>query len=265
MKAIVYTSQTGHTQRYAQMLAERTGVPAYSLKEAGKSLRRGEEIFYMGWLMAGTVKGLQSAMDRYTIRGAAIVGVSPQGNGDLWTEARINGGYSDSGGRLFYLQGGYAPEKLGFFYRMMMKPMAGSVVRQVQARGEAATDQERRMAEIFQHGGDFVREEALDEIEAAIKEEEKEDAEKKEPAFTFDNPSGDNIFLPVSANSGDGENCLVYTVAYEEDGSHKIELLYEVVLDETGKIARRDRSGEVEWNCIAYQTGEGWKAAKGEE
>ena len=152
MKAIVYTSQTGHTQRYAQMLAERTGVPAYSLKEAGKSLRRGEEIFYMGWLMAGTVKGLQSAMDRYTIRGAAIVGVSPQGNGDLWTEARINGGYSDSGGRLFYL------------YRMMMKPMAGSVVRQVQARGEAATDQERRMAEIFQHGGDFVREEALDEI-----------------------------------------------------------------------------------------------------
>ena len=164
MKAIVYTSQTGHTQRYAQMLAERTGVPAYSLKEAGKSLRRGEEIFYMGWLMAGTVKGLQSAMDRYTIRGAAIVGVSPQGNGDLWTEARINGGYSDSGGRLFYLQGGYAPEKLGFFYRMMMKPMAGSVVRQVQARGEAATDQQRRMAEIFQHGGDFVREEALDEI-----------------------------------------------------------------------------------------------------
>ena len=44
MKAIVYTSQTGHTQRYAQMLAERTGVPAYSLKEAGKSLRRGREI-----------------------------------------------------------------------------------------------------------------------------------------------------------------------------------------------------------------------------
>ena len=45
MKAIVYTSQTGHTQRYAQMLAERTGVPAYSLKEAGKSLRRGEDLF----------------------------------------------------------------------------------------------------------------------------------------------------------------------------------------------------------------------------
>ena len=164
MKAIVYTSQTGFTRQYAQLLSEKTGVPAYELKEAAGKLPRDSEVFYMGWLMAGSVMGLERAMDRYTIRGAAIVGVSPQGNGDLWTEARINGGYSDSGGRLFYLQGGYAPEKLGFFYRMMMKPMAGSVVRQVQARGEAATDQERRMAEIFQHGGDFVREEALDEI-----------------------------------------------------------------------------------------------------
>ena len=103
---------------------------------------------------------------------------------------------------------------------------------------------------------DLIPREALDEVEAAKREE---------PVFTFDNPTGDNIFLPVSANSGDGENCLIYTVAYETDGTHKIELLYEVVLDEKGKIARRDEDGEVEWYCIAYQTGEGWKAAKGEE
>ena len=93
-------------------------------------------------------------MDRYTVRGVAIVGISPQGNGDLWTEARINNGYSDSGGRLFYLQGGYAPEKLGFIHRMMMKSMATSVIRQVAAKGDGATDQERQMAEVFRSGGD---------------------------------------------------------------------------------------------------------------
>ena len=75
MKAIVYTSQTGFTQRYAQLLAERTGVPAYSMKEAREKLRPKDEIFYMGWLMAGTVKGFQSAIVSYTIRGAAILGV----------------------------------------------------------------------------------------------------------------------------------------------------------------------------------------------
>ena len=85
MKAIVYTSQTGHTQRYAQMLAERTGVPAYSLKEAGKSLRRGEEIFYMGWLMAGTVKGLQSAMDPGNCRCQFPIGYDSAGNCRLKT------------------------------------------------------------------------------------------------------------------------------------------------------------------------------------
>lgn len=119
---------------------------------------------------------------------------------------------------------------------------------------------------------DLIPREALDEVvEAAKREEpEKEEGKQKEDAgrksaFTFDNPTGDNIFLPVSANSGDGENCLIYTVAYETDGTRKIELLYEVVLDEKGKIARRNKDGEVEWYCIAYQTGEGWKAAKGEE
>lgn len=116
---------------------------------------------------------------------------------------------------------------------------------------------------------DLIPQEAQEEIEAAKKEEAEEGGEKKdtgeEAVFTFDNPDGDNIFLPVSANSGEGENCLIYTVAYEEDGTHKIELLYEIVLDEKGKIARRDKNGEVEWSCIAYQAGEGWKAAKGEE
>ena len=45
MKAIVYTSQTGHTQRYAQMLSERTGVPAWSAKEAKEKLQRGTRSF----------------------------------------------------------------------------------------------------------------------------------------------------------------------------------------------------------------------------
>ena len=185
MKAIVYTSQTGHTQRYARMLSERTGVPAWSAQEAKGELQRGDEIFYMGWLMAGAVKGLQSAMDRYTVRGVAIVGISPQGNGDLWTEARINNGYSDSGGRLFYLQGGYAPEKLGFIHRMMMKSMATSVIRQVAAKGDKATDQERRMAEVFQRGGDFVRPEALDEIVQWFREGPHDGVVKSVPKVEF--------------------------------------------------------------------------------
>lgn len=36
MKAVIYQSNAGSTQRYAEMLAEKLGVPSYSLKEAKK-------------------------------------------------------------------------------------------------------------------------------------------------------------------------------------------------------------------------------------
>ena len=185
MKAIVYTSQTGFTRRYAEMLAAQTGLPAYDAKTAKGQLPRGSEIFYMGWLLAGEVKGLKAAMGRYTVRGVAIVGVSPQGNGELWTEARINGGASDDGGRIFYLRGGYAPEKLGGLYRLMMGHMAKTVIRQVEAKEAGATAEEREMAEVFRSGGDYVQEEALEEIAAWIREGDHTGVVRDTPSVEF--------------------------------------------------------------------------------
>ena len=44
--AIVYTSQTGFTARYAALLAERTGLPCRPLKEAA-ALPRGTAVIYL--------------------------------------------------------------------------------------------------------------------------------------------------------------------------------------------------------------------------
>ena len=41
MKAIIYTSNTGGTERYARLLAEQTGLPAYSLTEAKEAVPAG--------------------------------------------------------------------------------------------------------------------------------------------------------------------------------------------------------------------------------
>ena len=56
-EAVVYTSNTGYTRQYAQLLGERTGLPVYSLEEAQRALPSGSSVLYLGWLMAGTVKG----------------------------------------------------------------------------------------------------------------------------------------------------------------------------------------------------------------
>ena len=62
--AIVYTSQTGFTARYAALLAERTGLPCRPLKEAA-ALPRGTAVIYLGWLCAGGIKGLNWNPDHY--------------------------------------------------------------------------------------------------------------------------------------------------------------------------------------------------------
>ena len=68
---------------------------------------------------------------------------------------------------------------------MMMKSMATSVIRQVAAKGDGATDQERQMAEVFRSGGDLVRPEALDEIVQWFREGPHDGVVKSVPKVEF--------------------------------------------------------------------------------
>ena len=138
--AIVYTSQTGFTARYAALLAERTGLPCRPLKEAA-ALPRGTAVIYLGWLCAGGIKGLKGARRRF--RTAA-------------EEAKLRRDNRLEGVPLFYLRGGYAPEKLTGFYRAMMAPMARLV-----SRAPAETEADRAMRDAFRDGGDWVSPERL--------------------------------------------------------------------------------------------------------
>ena len=67
MNAIIYTTNTGSTARYAELLARATGLPAYSLAEAKSAVSTGAEVIYLGWIMAGLVKGYAVAAKRYRV------------------------------------------------------------------------------------------------------------------------------------------------------------------------------------------------------
>ena len=73
MKAIVYTTNTGSSERYARLLSERTGLPVCSLDEAKRRLPTGAEILYFGWIMAGGIKGYAKAAKRYRVRAVCAV------------------------------------------------------------------------------------------------------------------------------------------------------------------------------------------------
>ena len=67
MEAIIYTTNTGSAEQYAKILAQETGLPAYSMKEAQKKIRPGVDVICLGWIMAGLVKGYALAAKRYRV------------------------------------------------------------------------------------------------------------------------------------------------------------------------------------------------------
>lgn len=140
--AVVYTSNTGYTRRYAQMLGESTGLPVYDL-EGGKLPAEGAKIVYMGWLMAGSVKGLKKAQKRWNVLALCPVGMAPGGQED-----KLRQQYPQ--GALFYLQGGYDHKKLHGVPKMMM-----NMLRRVMKK-KTDDPAAQFLMETMEHGGDWV-------------------------------------------------------------------------------------------------------------
>ena len=57
MDAIIYTTNTGSAERYAELLAQETRLPVYSFAEAKKQVFFKLNIIYLGWIMVGSIKG----------------------------------------------------------------------------------------------------------------------------------------------------------------------------------------------------------------
>ena len=156
MDAIVYTSQTGSTAKFARLLGEELRLPVYQLKRAQTDLRDGAEIIYLGWLMAGQVKGYKQAAKRFRIAALAAVGMGPAGEqveevrkaNDLRQEMPV-----------FTLQGGYAPGKLRFPYNLMMALAKGPLKKKISQGGD--TPETRQMLELMDKGCDMVSREQL--------------------------------------------------------------------------------------------------------
>ena len=149
---IVYRSNTGFTREYAEMLGRAEKIKVYSVTEAERSLESGTEIFYMGPLMAGHIEGVDQAVKRYQVRGVCGVGLSPSGRQVLETISRAN--YVPNA-PIFYLQGGWAPKKVGWLQRRMVG-MATRGLRQSLQQKRERTPQEQRQLELLLRGGSCV-------------------------------------------------------------------------------------------------------------
>ena len=157
MNAILYTTNTGSTQRYALLLAQETGLPAYSLTEAKKCLSPGAEVIYLGWIMAGKIKGFAEAMKHYKICAVCAVGMGRTGT---QTDALRQKSALPAEVPLFTLQGNFEIQKLHGVYRLMMEMMVRTAGKALSAK-QNRTPEEDDMLDMMLHGGERVKPEYL--------------------------------------------------------------------------------------------------------
>lgn len=160
MNAIIYTTNTGSTERYAKLLAQKTGRTAYSLAEAKKQVFAGAEVIYLGWIMAGSVKGYAEAAKRYRVRAVCAVGMGQTGT---QTDSVRKKSAISADIPLFTLQGNFDVKKLHGVYRLMMEIMVKTAGKAL-AKKKDRTPDEDDMLDMMRCGGERVKAENLSAV-----------------------------------------------------------------------------------------------------
>ena len=164
MKAIVYVTNTGSSEKYAQMLGEKTGIAVYPFSKSDE-VSEGAKVIFIGWVMAGTVQGLAEARQKFgELYAVCPVGMmkSEKNNGELKQKNAITE-------PMFFLQGDFHIDRLKGMYKMMM----GMMMKMMKSKlNELEGDKGKQMLELFEKGVDFVSEDNLGDIVAWLGEGE---------------------------------------------------------------------------------------------
>ncbi len=157
MKAIIYESNAGSTGQYAEMLAKKLGIPAYSLKEARSALPQNEEAVFLGWVFANKIQGLKKAAKRWKLTCVCAVGMNPPGEQYLKILKEAN----PVDIPLFYLRGRLDKSKL----KWLEKKLLDTIRIDLEKSKKPGTEE---MISILQNGCDYVSEDMLSEPIAYI-------------------------------------------------------------------------------------------------
>lgn len=159
IQAVIYTSNTGYTEKYAHILGEKTGLPVYSIDES-KALSKGTSVIYLGWLMAGGIKGYYKAKRKFDICAVCAVGMVKDDKQTNDVKMRHN---IPDNVAFFALQGGFDINKLNGIYKFMMNIMKNTVGKELSDKPNR-TAEEEIMLEMLINGGDYVCEKNIEEV-----------------------------------------------------------------------------------------------------
>ena len=149
---IVYESKTGFTKRYAEMLAAKTGLKVFHVKEISK-ISQDEEIIFLGWIKVGKIQGLNKVR-KYNVKAVCGSGTGRTAEPDVETVVARN---NIKGIPFFYLRGGCLPLKK---MKGMDRIMLSMFVKMLKSRKDKDERTEESI-DIIVNGFDGVKEENL--------------------------------------------------------------------------------------------------------
>lgn len=159
---IVYTSNTGHTEQYAKLLAGKLSLPAYAL-DSFPEQAAGSDAIYLGWMMAGSVVGYNKAKKKCNIKCVVAVGMSKLQQPEIDAMHEKMG--LSPAVPLFQLQGGYDINKLSGPYKLIMSVKGKEIRSKLEAKGQLS-ETDKAMYDMVTKGYSAVREANLDPVAA---------------------------------------------------------------------------------------------------
>lgn len=156
-RIVVYTSKTGFTKKYAEWIAQALECEVKGMKEINLSeLNQYDQVIYGGWIMGGMVSGYDK-IKALNLKSLIVFasGMSLPTETLRQTIAEQNSIPSDD---FYYFEGGYAPQKVGFMGKTMVRMIAGNIKKK-----ENKTEEDLHMLQMVE-GADHTEKSAIGEL-----------------------------------------------------------------------------------------------------
>lgn len=174
--AVIYSSKTGYTKKYADWIAEELSVDAYDLKKLSKPyevLSDKEVLIYGGGLYAIGINGLKEILTPERAGSLKKIVIFTTGLSHDSSEVRKEiyennlKQYTQKNISLYYFRGGFDFARLGFVDKVLMRLLKLKITRK-QKKGNSLTSDEKGMLAVFQRKVDFTDRKSLDKLISEI-------------------------------------------------------------------------------------------------
>ena len=152
---IIYESKTGFTQKYANMLAAKTKLKVFPVKEISK-VSYDEDIIFLGWMKVGKIQGLNKMRKRKVV---AVCGSGTGRTAEPSSEAVIARNRIENV-PFFYLRGGCLPLKE---IKGIDKIMLTMFVKMLKSRNDK-DEKTQEAISMIENGFDGVKEKNLEPV-----------------------------------------------------------------------------------------------------